>query len=142
MTPTRRPRGTGWALWGGGEVRSTAEEVANSRPWYRPYWHYQNDPEIRAALDLIFSHHFSPDERGIFEPLRGALLTHGDQFMHLADLRSYLDADVRLCELYRRPDGWAKKSILNIAGSGKFSSDRTISEYASEIWQARPCPIE
>ena len=71
----------------------TAEEVANSRPWYSPYWHYENEPETRKALDLIFSDHFSRDEPGIFEPLRGALLTHGDHFMHLADLTSYLQAD-------------------------------------------------
>ena len=58
----------------------TAEEVANSRPWYSPYWHYQNEAETRKALDLIFSDHFSRDEPGIFEPLRGALLTHGDAY--------------------------------------------------------------
>ena len=58
----------------------TAEEVADSRPWYSPYWHYQNEPETRKALDLIFSDHFSRDEPGIFEPLRGALLTHGDAY--------------------------------------------------------------
>jgi glycogen phosphorylase len=66
----------------------TAEEVANSRPWYSPHWHYENEPETRKALDLIFSDHFSRDEPGIFEPLRGALLTHGDAYMHLADLTS------------------------------------------------------
>ena len=76
----------------------TSDQVANSRPWYSPYWHYENEPETRKALDLIFSDHFSPNERGIFEPLRGALLTHGDQFMHLADLTSYLRADGELCD--------------------------------------------
>jgi starch phosphorylase len=119
----------------------SAAEVANSRGWYSPYWHYQNEPETRKALDLIFSDHFSREEPGIFEPLRDALLTDGDQFMHLADLTSYLRADGALCELYRKPDDWALKVILNIAASGKFSSDRTISEYAAEIWHARPCPV-
>jgi len=119
----------------------TSDQVAGSRNWYNPHWHYQNEPETRAALDLIFSDHFSRDERGIFEPLRDALLTHGDFYMHLADLRSYLQADERLCELYRAQDDWAKKSILNIAGSGKFSSDRAISEYAGQIWHAHPCPV-
>ena len=61
--------------------------------------------------------------------------------MHLADLRSYLDADGRLVELYSRPDDWARKAILNVAASGKFSSDRTISEYANEIWNVKPCPV-
>ena len=118
-----------------------ADEVANSRPWYSPYWHYQNEPETRKALDLIFSDHFSREEPGIFEPLRGALLTHGDHFMHLADLTSYLRADGELCALYHKPDDWAHKVILNVAASGKFSSDRTISEYAKEIWRAEPCPV-
>ena len=116
------------------------DEVANSRPWYNPYWHYQNEPETRAALDLIFSDHFSREERGIFEPLRGALLTHGDFYMHLADLTSYLRADGSLCDLYLKPDEWTKKSILNIASSGKFSSDRAIREYAADIWRVKPCP--
>ena len=119
----------------------SADEVASSRSWYSPYWHYQNEPDTRAALDLIFSDHLSREEPGIFEPLRGALLTHGDQFMHLADLTSYLRADGSLCQLYLKPDEWAQKVILNIAASGKFSSDRTISEYADEIWNAHPCPV-
>ena len=104
----------------------TAQEVAKSQAWYSPYWHYENEPETRTALDLIFSDHFSRNEPGIFEPLRGALLTHGDRFMHLADLTSYLQADGKLCELYRKPDEWTQKVMLNIAASGKFSSDRTI----------------
>ncbi len=119
----------------------TAQEVADSRPWYSPYWHYQNEPETRKALDLIFSDHFSHSEPGIFEPLRGALLTHGDQFMHLADLTSYMRADGALCDLYSRPDDWARKVILNIAASGKFSSDRTIQQYADEIWGVGSCPV-
>src|SRR5271168_775338 len=118
----------------------TSDQVSGSRAWYNPHWHYRNEPETRAALDMIFSDHFSRDEPGIFEPLREALLTHGDFYMHLADLQSYLQADERLCELYRTPDNWAKKSLLNIAGSGKFSSDRAISEYAAQLWHAQPCP--
>ncbi len=81
----------------------TAEQVAGSRGWYNPHWHYENEPETRAALDLIFSDHFSPNEPGIFEPLRDALLTHGDYYMHLADLTSYIQAQERLGELYRDP---------------------------------------
>src|SRR5438552_6919663 len=75
----------------------TAQQVADSRSWYNPQWHYDNDPETRAALDLIFSDHFSRNEPGIFAPLRGALLTGGDHYMHLADLKSYLEADQGLC---------------------------------------------
>jgi starch phosphorylase len=119
----------------------TAEQVAASRGWYKPQWHYDNDPETRGALDLIFSDHFSRSEPGIFAPLRDALLTQGDHYMHLADLKSYLDADQRLCHLYANPAGWARMAILNVAGSGKFSSDRTIAEYAAEIWNAKACPV-
>ena len=118
----------------------TADQVAESRGWYDPRWHYENDPDIRAALDLIFSDHFSRGEPGVFEPLRDTLLVH-DRYMHLADLASYLDADGKLCALYADPDAWAQKAILNVASSGKFSSDRTIAEYAADIWHAAPCPV-
>jgi starch phosphorylase len=119
----------------------TADQVVNSRAWYNPCWHYENELETRAALDLIFSEHLSRNEPGTFGPLRDTLLTHGDFYMHLADLRSYLDADRRLVELYAQPDDWARKAILNIASSGKFSSDRTIKEYATDIWKVEPCPV-
>jgi glycogen phosphorylase len=119
----------------------TAEQVAESRAWYNPQWHYDNQPEIRAALDLIFSDHFSRNEPGVFTPLRDTLLTHGDYYMHLADLASYLEADSKLRALYADPDVWARKAILNIASSGKFSSDRTIAEYAADIWHVKPCPV-
>jgi starch phosphorylase len=119
----------------------TAEQVASSRGWYNPRWHYDNEPETRAALDLIFSDHFSRGEPGVFEPLRDVLLTHGDHYMHLADLTSYMDADRRLVELYADPDAWARRAVLNIAGSGTFSSDRTIAEYAADVWKVEPCPV-
>jgi starch phosphorylase len=119
----------------------TAQQVADSRSWYNPHWHYENEPETRAALDLIFSNHFSRFEPGIFEPLRETLLTRGDYYMHLADLKSYLEADGRLVELYGNSDDWVRKAILNVAGAGKFSSDRTIAEYAAEIWNVKPCAI-
>jgi starch phosphorylase len=119
----------------------TAQNVADSAGWYNPYWHYENEPETRAALDLIFSDHFSRNEPGVFNELRDTLLTNGDHYMHLADLKSYLDADRKLVELYASPDAWVRKAILNVAASGRFSSDRTIAEYAKEIWDAKPCPV-
>jgi starch phosphorylase len=119
----------------------TADQVAQSRGWYNPYWHYANEPETRAALDLIFSDHFSRYEPGVFAPLHDVLLTKGDFYMHLADFKSYLEADRRMTELYAHPDDWARKAILNVAASGRFSSDRTIQEYAAEIWRAKPCPV-
>jgi starch phosphorylase len=118
----------------------TAEQVAGTRGWYNPRWHYDNQPEVRAALDLIFSDHFSRNEPGVFAPLHDTLLAR-DYYMHLADLASYLEADEKLCALYADPDAWARKAILNVASSGKFSSDRTIAEYAADIWHAKPCPV-
>ena len=119
----------------------TAEQVIGSCGWYNPHWHYEHESETRQALDLIFSDYFSRYEPGVFGPLREMLLTHGDHYMHLADLKSYLEADERLGALYADPNEWARKAILNVAASGRFSSDRTIAEYATEIWGVRPCPI-
>jgi starch phosphorylase len=119
----------------------TAQQVTDSRGWYNPGWHYENEPETRAALDLIASDYFSQNERGAFTLLHDTLLKYGDHYMHLADLASYLEADRALCSLYADRDAWARKAILNVAGSGKFSSDRTIAQYAADIWQAKPCPV-
>ena len=119
----------------------TAQQVADSRGWYNPHWHYENEPETRDALDLIASDYFSRNEPGVFTLLHDTLLKNGDHYMHLADLTSYLEADRALCSLYADRDAWARKAILNVAGSGKFSSDRTIAQYAAEIWHAKPCPV-
>ena len=119
----------------------TAEQVENSCSWYNPHWHYENEPETRDALDLIFSDSFSRNEPGVFAPLRDCLLTNGDHYMHLADLTSYCQAQEAVGALYAKPEKWAAKAILNVASSGKFSSDRTIAEYANDIWKAEQCPI-
>ncbi len=119
----------------------TAQQVVDSRGWYSPGWHRDNEPETRAALDLIASDYFSRNERGVFTPLLDMLVKDGDHYMHLADLAAYLRADHALCALYADRDAWAQKAILNVAGSGKFSSDRSIAQYATEIWQAKPCPV-
>lgn len=119
----------------------TADQVAKSRGWYSPGWHYENEPEIRAVLDLVFSGEFSRNEPMITDALRNILLVGGDTYMHLADFTSYMEADSRLQSLYREPEAWSRKTILNIAASGKFSSDRTIAEYAGDIWGVSPCPV-
>jgi glycogen phosphorylase len=119
----------------------SADQVVGTRGWYNPQWHYENEPETRAALDLISSDYFSRNEPGVFTPLLDMLLRNGDFYMHLADFRSYLEADQRLVELYARPNEWACRAILNIASSGNFSSDRTIKEYSAEIWNVNPCPV-
>jgi starch phosphorylase len=119
----------------------TAEQVADSAGWYDPNWHYENEPETRSALDLIFSDHFSRHEPGIFNPIRETLLVHGDHFRHLADLTDYSRAHRDLATLYADPEAWTGKAITNVACSGKFSSDRTITEYANDIWKLKPSPV-
>ena len=119
----------------------TAEQVETTRAWYNPRWHYEHDPEIRDAIDLIASGHFNPGEPGVFDGILDALLPHGDHYLNLADLRSYADTHARLGQFYRNPAAWTRAAILNVASSGKFSSDRTIREYATEIWNVKPCPV-
>lgn len=120
----------------------TAQQVIESRGGYSPGWHYHNEPETHAALQLIFNNHFNHDEPGIFEPLREALLSRGDPYMHLADLGPYVEAQRRLGEAYGDRSAWARMAILNTARSGWFSSDRTIAEYARDIWRATACPVD
>lgn len=120
----------------------TADEVANTRGWYNPRWHYEHDPDTRAALDLIAANHFSRYEPGVFAPLLDMLLADGDYYMHLADLQSYMQADEQLLRLCADHESWSRKAIMNVASSGKFSSDRTIAQYAAEIWDAGRCPID
>src|SRR5262249_3699777 len=118
-----------------------AEQVANSRGWYDPHWHYEHDAETREALDLILCDYFSTHERGIFAPIGQSLLAGGDYYMHLADLVSYADAQARVAATYVDRDAWMRKAVLNVAGAGRFSSDRTIAEYATQIWGAEPSPV-
>jgi starch phosphorylase len=120
----------------------TAEQVADSAGHYDPRWHYWNEPETRSALDLVFNDHFSRHEPGIFGPIRDTLLNNGDRFRHLADLTDYGRAHRDLAAVYADPQAWARKAIINVACSGKFSSDRTITEYANEIWSLKPSPVQ
>ncbi len=119
----------------------TAEEVQAMKPVYHPEEYYRTDSEIHTALDLIFSGYFNFSEPGIFDDLKKMLFNEGDTYMLLADLRSYSDAHRKARELYTDTAEWNKKAILNIASAGKFSSDRTIKEYAAEIWDLKPCKI-
>jgi starch phosphorylase len=119
----------------------SAEQVASSRAWYDPNWHYHNEPETQEALDLIFSDHFSRSEPDIFGTLRDALLTQGDYYMNLADLTAYSQAQAAVGLLYKDADNWTRKAIKNVGSSGKFSSDRTIAEYAAEIWKVKAVPV-
>jgi starch phosphorylase len=116
----------------------TAQEVTDSAGWYNPNWHYTREPETREALDLIMSDHFSPNDRGVFTPVRRALLDYMDHYRHLQDLTDYARAHRDLDECYADPEEWSRRAIINVACSGHFSSDRTIHEYAQDIWQLKP----
>jgi starch phosphorylase len=119
-----------------------AEQVAESRGFYNPRWHYDNEQETRAVIDLIASDHFSRHEPGVFAPILDRLILHGDHYLHLADFRSYAEVHERLAQTYRDRDAWSRMVVRNIAASGPFSSDRTIAEYARDIWQVEPCPVD
>ena len=104
---------------------------------YNPWQFYDNNPELKQALDMINNGYFSPDDHERFKPVFNALTYHGDRYMLLADYASYIDAQQQVEALYRDQDAWTRKAILNVAHMGKFSSDRTIREYSQQIWNAR-----
>ncbi len=117
----------------------TTPEVANlHQAGYPPLDYYQNNEELRHVLDVIRDGYFSPDERDRFQPIFDALTTGGDRFLLLADYASYIACQQDVETLYRDREGWVRKAILNVAHMGKFSSDRTIGEYAKHIWHAKP----
>ena len=118
------------------------EDVARLRPSYNSRDAYRADPEIRLALDMIRCNAFSVLQPGLFDPILRALLDYNDYYMLLADLRSYCDAQDRVDSTYRDVLKWNALSLVNIARSGRFSSDRAVSEYAREIWHVEPVKFE
>jgi starch phosphorylase len=117
----------------------TAEEVAQTRDaGYDSWSRYHANAELKWALDMIASGYFSPDQADRFQPIFHNLTRDGDHYLLLADYSAYIAAQERVDALYRHPVQWTRCAILNVAGMGKFSSDRTIGEYAEKIWGARP----
>ena len=114
------------------------EDVALRRPSYVSRDVYKNDPEIREALDMIKANVFSLLEPGLFDPILRSLLDYNDYYMLLADLRSYMEAQDRVDATYRNAKKWNGMSLVNIARSGRFSSDRAVLEYARDIWHVDP----
>jgi len=120
----------------------TVEEVEALRAsGYQPWSRYQADEELRAVIDWIGSDYFTPGEHGAFSLLHDSLLHGGDPYMVLADFRAYSDCQARAEAAFRDRAGWARRAILNTARMGKFSSDRTIREYATEIWRLPAVPV-
>ena len=120
----------------------TAEEVEERRPHYNPWDVYHADDEIARAIGLIERDFFNMMEPGIFKPVIDSLLSGGDQYMLLADLRAYIETQERVDAAYQDQNAWDRKAIINVARAGKFSSDRAIQQYASEIWRLEPCTDE
>ena len=114
------------------------EDVAKLRPTYVSKDWYAKDPEIKAALDMIKANVFSLLEPGLFEPILRSLLDYNDYYMLLADLRSYSEAQDRVDAAYRDAKKWNRMSLVNVARSGFFSSDRSVMEYARDIWHISP----
>jgi starch phosphorylase len=120
----------------------TVDEVADLRArGYNPYERYFNDENLRALVDWIGSSFFTPNHPHALEPIKHSLLDGGDPFLVLEDFASYVEAQERLDEAYRDQDTWTRMAILNTARVGKFSSDRTIRQYAEEIWKLKPAPV-
>jgi starch phosphorylase len=116
----------------------TTEEVqARKAAGYRPRELYEQNEELRAVLDLIGSGFFSPEETGLFRPLLDELLGR-DEYMLLADFAAYVACQDKVDAAWRNPDAWTRMTILNMARMGGFSSDRTIREYARQIWNVQP----
>jgi glycogen phosphorylase len=116
-----------------------AEEVVGLRAsGYDPGKYYREDQELRQVLDMIAFGFFSPMDRNLFVPITDALLNQGDYYMLLADYRSYIRAQEAVSLLFHDRDEWARRSILNTAHMGRFSSDRAVLQYAQDIWNVRP----
>lgn len=120
---------------------NTAAEVAEIRAGaYRPRDIYEADPLLRQALDAIRDGVFSPQQPDRYRNIFDALVNHGDHYLLLADYASYVATQRQVDAVFRQPDEWSRRALLNVAGMGVFSSDRTILEYARTIWNTPPAP--
>ena len=120
----------------------TVEEVAaTQRAGYNPWDEYRANADLRRVLDAIRDNFFNLDQPGLYQPIVDTLLTHGDKYLVLSDFAAYVEGQERVSAAYLDKEGWARKCLMNIANSGKFSTDRTIREYAEEIWGIQACPI-
>jgi starch phosphorylase len=121
----------------------TVEQVAALRKrGYDPWEYYRNDRRLKGVLDAVAAGVFSPSEPGLFRPLVDSLLNGGDPYMVLADFAAYCACQEEVERAYREPERWTRMAILNVARTGKFSSDRTIREYAEQIWGVAPVLVE
>ncbi|MDX8128330.1 glycogen/starch/alpha-glucan phosphorylase [Methylomonas sp. OY6] len=120
----------------------TETEVEALRPHYDPQWFINQDSDLQGVMRLLECGHFNQFEPGIFDDIIASIKSPHDPWMTIADFRSYLEAQKRVEQTWRDQERWTKMSILNTAASGKFSTDRTISEYNREIWKLSPVDVE
>ncbi len=121
----------------------SSEEVVNLKAaGYNPHYYYESDPELKRVVDSLVDGSFDVGSKDEFRHIWKTLMEEGDNYLHLADFRSFVDTSARVDELYRQRDAWTKKAILNVARMGKFSSDRAIKEYAREIWNIEPLQLD
>jgi starch phosphorylase len=117
----------------------SSEDVTRRRAGeYNPRLHYEFNLDLKRAVDMIHSGFFSPGQTDLFRPVTSGLLDHGDWFMVLADYEGYVAAQDEAARVFADQREWARRSILNTAGMGKFSSDRAVMEYVTNIWGVRP----
>ncbi|HBA85017.1 MAG TPA: glycogen phosphorylase [Verrucomicrobia bacterium] len=124
-----------------GKTNAELEELRRAGA-YNPWDYYHKQPEIKRILDALKGGFFDLDEPALYQPIYDALLTFGDRYFHLADFQSYVDCQQYAETVYRDRDRWLRMSLMNIANTGKFSSDRTIQEYSQGIWHLTPCHID
>ena len=118
------------------------DEVENFRSTaYHPMDYYNSNEELKRVIDMIADGCFSHSSPNLFKPIRDTLLHHGDKYFLLADYADYVKCQERVSAEYKEVDSWTRKSIINVANMGKFSSDRTIADYARDIWGVRPVPV-
>ncbi len=120
-----------------------AEEVrAAKRAGYQPRYYYDNVAELRRVIDMIADNFFSSGKPGLFQPIVDSVLDGGDRYVVLADFEAYVECQRQASLAYLDAESWSRKCILNVAHMGRFSSDRTVAEYAREIWRVDPVPVK
>ncbi|MDT8318340.1 MAG: glycogen/starch/alpha-glucan phosphorylase [bacterium] len=121
----------------------TAEEVEELKSsGYNPMDYYNENEELKGVIDMISSGVFCPSSPDLFKPLTDSLMYHGDNYLLFADYKAYVECQDRVSREYMDRENWIRKSIINVANMGKFSSDRTIAEYAEEIWRVKPVNVD
>ncbi|HMP74949.1 MAG TPA: glycogen/starch/alpha-glucan phosphorylase [Kiritimatiellia bacterium] len=117
-------------------------ELIDLKKHYNPWDYYHRDPVLRRVIDAIRDNEFVPEEGPVFVDIYRALMEHGDEYFHLADFDPYMKCQAEVAKVFSDPQEWARRAILNVARMSKFSSDRTIREYADDIWDLKPCAIK